>query len=42
MKVFPFKIPKSGEEPLLYQEDIEVSFYDKLHQHEEIDRKSVV
>ena len=36
MKVFPFKIPKSGEEPLLYQEDIEVSFYDKLHQHEEI------
>ncbi|RED22649.1 AraC family transcriptional regulator [Flavobacterium cutihirudinis] len=36
MKVFPFKIPKSGEEPLIYQEDIEVSFYDKLHQHEEI------
>lgn len=36
MKVFPFKIPKSGEEPLIYQEDIEISFYDKLHQHEEI------
>ena len=36
MKVFPFKIPKSGDEPLIYQEDIEVSFYDKLHQHEEI------
>lgn len=36
MKVFPFKIPKSGEDPLIYQEDIEVSFYDKLHQHEEI------
>lgn len=36
MKVFPFKIPKSGEEPLIYQEDIEVSFYDKLHQHEEV------
>lgn len=36
MKVFPFKIPKSGEEPLIYQEDIEISFYDKLHQHEEV------
>jgi AraC-like DNA-binding protein len=36
MKVFPFKIPKSGEEPLIYQEDREVVFYDKLHQHEEI------
>lgn len=36
MKIFPFKIPKSGEDPLIYQEDIEVSFYDKLHQHEEI------
>ena len=36
MKVFHFKIPKSGDEPLIYQEDIEVSFYDKLHQHEEI------
>lgn len=36
MKVFPFKIPKSDTEPLIYQEDIELSFYDKLHQHEEI------
>ncbi|WP_428231215.1 AraC family transcriptional regulator [Flavobacterium sp.] len=36
MKVFPFKIPKSGEDPLIYQEDREVVFYDKLHQHEEI------
>lgn len=36
MKIFPFKIPKSGEDPLIYQEDIEKSFYDKLHQHEEI------
>ncbi|MDL2143452.1 AraC family transcriptional regulator [Flavobacterium tructae] len=36
MKVFPFKIPKSGEDPLIYQEDREIVFYDKLHQHEEI------
>jgi AraC-like DNA-binding protein len=36
MKVFPFKIPKPKEEALIYQEDREVVFYDKLHQHEEI------
>ena len=36
MKIFPFKIPKSGEEPLIYQEDREIVFYDKLHQHEDI------
>lgn len=35
MKVFPFKIPKSGDESIIYQEDIEMVFYDKLHQHEE-------
>jgi AraC-like DNA-binding protein len=36
MKVFPFKIPKSNEEAFLYQEDREFVFYDKYHQHEEI------
>lgn len=36
MKVFPFKIPKATEEALIYQEDREIIFYDKLHQHEEI------
>jgi AraC-like DNA-binding protein len=36
MKVFPFKIPKPKEEALIYQEDKEVIFYGKLHQHEEI------
>lgn len=36
MKIFPFKIPKSKEEALIYQEDKELVFYDKLHQHEEI------
>ncbi len=36
MKVFPFKIPKSANIGLIYQEDIELYFYDKLHQHNEI------
>ncbi len=36
MKVFPFKIPKPKEEALIYQEDREIVFYGKLHQHEEI------
>ena len=36
MKVLPFKIPKPENNTLIYQEDIEVIFYDKLHQHEEI------
>ena len=36
MKVYPFKIPKPENNALLYQEDIELVFYDKLHQHDEI------
>ncbi|ADF51722.1 MULTISPECIES: helix-turn-helix domain-containing protein [Zunongwangia] len=36
MKVLPFKIPKPEKEALVYQEDHEIVFYDKLHQHEEI------
>lgn len=36
MKVLPFKIPKPEKEALVYQEDHEIIFYDKLHQHEEI------
>jgi len=36
MKVFPFKIPKPEHDALVYQEDKGVAFYDKLHQHEEI------
>lgn len=36
MKIFPFKIPKAQNIGLIYQEDKEVLFYDKLHQHEEI------
>lgn len=36
MKVLPFQIPKTHNIGLIYQEDCEQYFYDKLHQHEEI------
>lgn len=36
MKVLPFKIPKSKDVALIYQEDQGEVLYDKLHQHEEI------
>jgi AraC-like DNA-binding protein len=36
MKVLPFKIPKSENTTLLVQEDVGKLFYDKLHQHSEI------
>ena len=36
MKVLPFKIPKPNNDALIYQEDQEIVFYDKYHQHEEI------
>ncbi|WP_224487756.1 helix-turn-helix transcriptional regulator [Robertkochia flava] len=36
MKVFPFKIPKPANENLVIQVDRERIFYDKLHQHQEI------
>ena len=36
MKIFPFKILKTKEQTLLYQEDREVILYELLHQHEEI------
>lgn len=36
MKVLPFKIPKPDFGNLLYQVDKGETFYDKLHQHEEI------
>ncbi len=36
MKVLPFKIPKPENKAFIYQEDHELYFYDKLHQHEEI------
>lgn len=36
MKVLPFKIPKPENEALIYQEDKEIQFYNRLHQHAEI------
>ncbi|SFD17376.1 AraC family transcriptional regulator [Algibacter pectinivorans] len=36
MKVLPFKIPKPEEDGLIFQVDSSTLFYDKLHQHEEI------
>lgn len=36
MKVLPFQIPKPDNNALIYQEDKGLVFYDKFHQHEEI------
>ncbi|MBP93168.1 MAG: AraC family transcriptional regulator [Flavobacteriaceae bacterium] len=36
MKVLPFKIPKPERDAFVFQADYELAFYDKLHQHEEI------
>ncbi len=36
MKILPFNIPKPHYDNLIYQEDCAYRFYDKLHQHEEI------
>ena len=42
MKVLPFQIPKPTKDNLIYQEDYEYVFYDKLHQHEEIQLSYIV
>ncbi|HLV13949.1 MAG TPA: AraC family transcriptional regulator [Xanthomarina sp.] len=42
MKVLPFKIPKPELANLVYQVDLEPRFYDKLHQHEEIQLSLIV
>ena len=36
MKVLPFRIPKSSDASVIIQEDLTTAFYDKFHQHEEI------
>ncbi len=36
MKVYPFKIPKKPKENIILQIDKAARFYDRLHQHEEI------
>lgn len=42
MKVLPFKIPKSSTDTLIIEEDIGDVFYDKLHQHEEVQLSYIV
>ncbi|WP_044402099.1 AraC family transcriptional regulator [Lacinutrix sp. Hel_I_90] len=42
MKVFPFKIPKPEQNALVFQEDYDLAFYDKLHQHEDIQLSYIV
>ncbi|WP_445955587.1 AraC family transcriptional regulator [Yeosuana sp.] len=42
MKVYPFKIPKPLHDSLVYQVDYDVAFYDKLHQHDDIQFSFIV
>lgn len=42
MKVLPFKIPKPQQDAFVFQIDKELVFYDKLHQHEEIQFSYIV
>lgn len=42
MKVLPFKIPKPEQDAFVFQIDFEDAFYDKLHQHEEIQISLIV
>ncbi|MCX7551930.1 AraC family transcriptional regulator [Xanthomarina sp. F2636L] len=42
MKVLPFKIPKPELANLVYQVDLEPYFYDKLHQHEDIQLSLII
>ena len=42
MKVLPFKIPKAQNIGLIYQEDKARFFYNKLHQHEDIQLCTII
>ena len=42
MKALPFKISKPDQIGLIFQEDLEQIFYDKFHQHEEIQVSLIV
>lgn len=42
MKVLPFKIPKPEQDAIVFQIDDDEAFYDKLHQHEEIQLSFIV
>ena len=42
MKALPFKIPKTSNDTLIVQQDKGMVFYDKFHQHEEIQISLIV
>ncbi len=42
MKALSFKIPKTQNAGVVYQEDIMYKFYDKFHQHEEIQISGII
>lgn len=42
MRVLPFKIPKPRQDAFVFQVDDDLIFYDKLHQHEEIQLSYIV
>lgn len=42
MKVLPFKIPKPEQDAFVFQIDDDFAFFDKLHQHEEIQISLIV
>jgi len=42
MKILPFEIPKPTKDALIYQEDREVVFFNKLHQHKEVQFSLIV
>jgi AraC-like DNA-binding protein len=42
MKSLPFKIPKPEQDAFIFQIDNDIVFYDKLHQHEEIQISFIV
>ena len=42
MKVYPFKIPKKPNENVIFQVDRSRRFYDKLHQHQEIQLSYII
>lgn len=42
MKIIPFQIPKIDAESFRFQEDLQPKFYDKLHQHKEVQLTLIV
>ncbi|MDT0607350.1 AraC family transcriptional regulator [Croceitalea rosinachiae] len=42
MRVYPFTIPKMPEENIIVQEDKSQTFFDRLHQHEEIQISHII